>query len=513
MQLNQDQQQKLQNISTRIVKIYEGSECSRQNSSCLNSIRQSLEYLCLFTCEVYDIKITRKTKKGDIVENDNPTLGDMAPLIEKHFKQNNILWSKEVGMHIGSIWIVGNLGSHAQKEMLETDNEISMATIENALNSMYIVTSWFYEHFDKNCPIKPKTSSGVSDEIKQIIEKSNFLYEKLAILKQKYEENIDDNDDNEGDDIDEDDFPDVYFDDLIEAIDLGKCVLFIGPDLSLNDKGKSLHEDFYKKISRRNIEYNEEDGFFMPKAEKQIELKALNYYSKKFANENKFGIKVLKKLAEIPFSLIVSVTPDATMHEIYDEFNIKHKFFYYNSRTKHDAQEPTKENPIIFNMLGNTSADGKYIFTHKQFYDYINQKQDVKIPFEIETKIKDVAHYLFIGLDFNRWYNRLLLFALNLYDEAEAYSFDNQDLGDVHHDFVNKQFNISFIEENYEQFVDVLVSKCYKENISSSLIEKFIENTTEQISDLTKIKVKDELEEKIETIESKIDNLIGLFEG
>jgi hypothetical protein len=508
IKLDEEQLKKLDNISSRIVKVFESTECNELKSSCLNSIRQCLEYLCLFTCEVYEIKITRASKKGDVVENDNPTLGDMAPLMEKYFKANDILWSKEVAMHIGSIWMVGNLGSHAQKEMLQNDADINHATIENALNSMYIVTDWFYKHYGQTCPIKARHGRIVSEKENEVTKKTNQLYEKLAKLKYK----------NDGLALQQDTvvnirpekFEDIYFEDLIEAIELGKCVLFIGPNLSVNEFGNSLHKEFYKNISQRNIEYNDEDGFFMPKADKQIELKALNYYGTKFHDENTIGNRILKKLAQIPFSLIVSVTPDNTMKRIFDEFNKKHEFIFYNLRSKQQVNEPSVENPVIFNMLGNAAADGKYIFTHKQFFDYVNQKQEVKIPFEIESKIKDVAHYLFIGIDFNKWYNRLLLFALNLYDEAEAYSLDSSTINEIHQDFVNKQFNISFIKENYEEFVDVLVHKCKEKQITRDLVNCFIENTIEDISKLVQKPGNEDVFEKLSIAESKINKIENL---
>ncbi len=242
----------------------------------------------------------------------------------------------------------------------------------------------------------------------------------------------------------------------------------------------------------------------MPKAEKQIELKALNYYSKKFPSENIIGTRILEKLAKIPFSLTIAVTPDNTMHQVFENYNKRHDFLFYNPRTKHEIHEPTKEKPVIFNMLGNTAADGKYIFTHKQFYDYVNQKQEVKIPFEVETKIKDVAHYLFLGIDFNKWYNRLLLFALNLYDDAEAYGFNNNTLDDTHLEFVNKQFNISFIEENHEEFVDTLLQKCEKENLTEDLLNTFIENTIEDISKISENVEEAEILDKLSDIEEKI---------
>ena len=506
--LSEAQIVKLTTISSKIKNVYNGAECENRNAGCLNTLRQTLEYICFFTCDIHNIKITRKTKKGKIVENDNPTLGDMLPLIEKYFKANDILWSKEVGMHIGSVWIVSSLGSHAQKDQLEGDTNLNKVTVENALNSMYIVTDWFYRYFGQPCPISPKSNSAESEAEKEQTNKINSLYEKLAVLKLKQQNS--EKEPNINIEEAEEKFSDIYFDDLIEAIELGQCVLFIGPGLSTDAQGNSLHENFFKKISRRKIEYNQDDGFFMPKTEKQIELKALSFYGKQFNEQNKIGRNILEKIAQVPFSLIVSVTPDDTMHNIYSEFNKKHKFVFYNPRTKHNIEEPSLKKPVIFNMLGNCAEDGKYIFTHKQFYNYVNKNQQVKIPFEIETKIKDTAHYLFLGIDFNKWDNRLLLFALNLYENAEAFGFSSQKPQDVHSNFVMEQFNISFIDEKYEEFVNLLIAKCEDKNINKNLLETFIDNTTEDISQIP-INTPNKAKELIEAIEEKINLIMKYY--
>jgi len=196
--------------------------------------------------------------------------------------------------------------------------------------------------------------------------------------------------------------------------------LFIGQDISSDGEGNSIHESFYKSISQRKIEYDEKDGFFMPGADKQIETKALSFYGKKFQKNNLETNEVLTKLAEIPFSLIVPVCPDDSMHQIFKKFNKKHSFLFYKPKEKQKIETPTVEKPVIYNLLGNAASDGKYIYTHEQFYNYINEDQESKLPLEIENKIKNVPLYLFIGIDFNRWYNRLLLFTLNLYQNSEA---------------------------------------------------------------------------------------------
>jgi len=77
---------------------------------------------------------------------------------------------------------------------------------------------------------------------------------------------------------------------------------------------------------------------------------------------------------QIPFNLIISASPDDTLHRIFDSHNKKHNFISYNE-DEQDVDEPSKDMPLIFNFLGNAGFNGKFIFTFQQFHDYINQKQ------------------------------------------------------------------------------------------------------------------------------------------
>jgi hypothetical protein len=493
------------NLSTKIKSIYSGIDCNNCYKpfcgSCLNSIRQSLEYLCLYTCKHYNIKITKKATNGEIIENENPTLADLAPLIEKYFKENGYLWSKEIGTHIGSIWILGNLGSHAQKDMIEGNTDITRETIINAKNSMYVVTKWFFNHFQIECPISPFDNTVDNINNNDIMNKVELLLNKIDLIKQS---------NNKIDllkqEINNQEFENIYWNELVEAIGSDSCVLFIGQDVSIDKNGKSLHENFYQSTEGRKITYNHKDGFFMPGADKQLKIKAINYYSKEFVELNKEGVKILKNISQIPFSLIISVSPDDTLHRIWSQFSKNHLFLFYNGQ-KQETREPTIETPIIYNLLGNTSKNGNYIFTHEQFYEYINEKKEVKIPTEIETKVKDAAHYLFLGIDFNKWHNRLLLFSLNL--NGEGYSLNNRSIEELNQDFVYQQFNVSCVSSNYQQFVEILVRKCKEAGHYKPLIDNFIENT---ICKLEKIKSGQKTEESINElseIERKIADILN----
>ena len=78
--------------------------------------------------------------------------------------------------------------------------------------------------------------------------------------------------------------------------------------------------------------------------------------------------------------------------------------------------------------------------------------------------VRSASYYLFIGIDFNKWYNRLLFFAFNFSDNPEAYALDADKFEEINKEFINSQFNIVFVENNYKDFVDVLVKKANEWN-------------------------------------------------
>ncbi len=343
---------------------------------------------------------------------------------------------------------------------------------------------------DQNVSLQNITANDIKiitgrEENPEVSAKKNQIAEQIALMIQKLDASM----------IEQlvaeptlttDDFEDIDFDDLVDAVSFGNCILFIGPELSLNESGGSLHEKFYESISKKNMEYDPEDHFFMPGSETKLTNRMKRYYSNTFHDENKAGYKILEKLASIPFHLIVSAAPDDTLHRIFDEHNIEHTFVHYNG-DEQEVPEPTKEHPIIYNFMGNPAANGKYIFTFQQFHDYIKQKQLTKVPLNIEAKVSEAVHYLFVGFDFEKWYNRLALLSFKLNPETESFTFAQSKMTENIKEFIHKQFNISYIDQNYNDFVDVLLHETHQAGLSKSLQEVFVQNT---LNALERIRVK-----------------------
>jgi hypothetical protein len=319
-----------------------------------------------------------------------------------------------------------------------------------------------------------------SPEIKA---KKDEIAEDLAQLLKDLGTIQDSTESKEPEDLDDSMFEDVKWSELLDAIRMGYCVLFVGQGLATGEDGESIHESFYKEIASEKIRYDENEGFFLPGSRKQLKMKSINFYEGAFIERNKKGYELLEQLSQIPMSLTISICPDDTLRRINEKYNKKNEFLFYDG-TKKVIGEPTLENPVIYSLLGSPAKNGEYIFTHEDFYQYMNAKQEVKIPTAIEAKVREAFHYVFLGVDFNKWFNRILLFTFNLDNDTESFALNSKSISDLNEQFIKRQFDVSVISNHFDEFIKVLLMKCRQEGLFETLIDSFIRNTIEDIKKL-----------------------------
>jgi hypothetical protein len=321
----------------------------------------------------------------------------------------------------------------------------------------------------KDLPVEVKQQKqALNEKIKSLVEKLAAIDEKISAQPQANSFTPPENDPG---------YDAVRWRRLLQALRHQGCVLFIGPEISTNADGKSLHTEFYKELAKDfdDIQFLEHEGFFSPESDEEILYDILDFYSKDFPKKNIAGRKILEKLAEVPFSLIISLCPDDTMHKVFTDYDIKHDFLAYDG-TKKEVDSLNPEKPFIYNILGNASSNGRYLFTHENFYNYLNK---ISIPSGIKKKIQEATHYLFIGFDFDKWYNRLLLFILDFEQKksgAHRMTVGNKNIQQEIERFIEKQFNITFIENDYSQFIEWLLHNVSEEGIRKNLNKDFVQN-------------------------------------
>lgn len=277
---------------------------------------------------------------------------------------------------------------------------------------------------------------------------------------------------------------------ITETIKNEKCVLFIGPELFKDEKNLTLEEQLYLYLDVDNNpdiqSFYKEDGLFLFTSGTK---KTKSYYKiKKFYNQKfPYSKAIFEKLAKIPFHFIVSITPDKKCFNTFKSLGYKSKFSFYWKKQKADNSilRPSAKNPIIYNMFGAIDKQDSMILTHNDLFDYFESIfQENSMPEKLKLDIKEAHNFIFLGLDFEKWYMQILLRVLYLHnDKFEFMRYAaNQKISDKLKVFCYQQFKIEFVPNQIKEFVDELYLQCEKmgllrqeeqEQEQNSLIEKF----------------------------------------
>ena len=193
---------------------------------------------------------------------------------------------------------------------------------------------------------------------------------------------------------------------------------------------------------------------------------------------------------------------------------IDHNFLFYDKTTLENIK-PTPEKPLILNILGSAvscQSDWKYIFTYEDFYNYL---KNIAIPDNIQAEIDNAVHYLFIGFDFDKFYNTLILFLLKLnnkekLDKTFRYAIEKKNTPENIKNMLAKQFNITFIEKDYNEFLNSIIAEANKKNIYVDLELFFVnkqlfllQNLADEITDAKSMANLKEAETKLKQIIKK----------
>jgi hypothetical protein len=260
---------------------------------------------------------------------------------------------------------------------------------------------------------------------------------------------------------------------LIRAIRNEGSVLFIGPNVEKDEKGNPIFQQLCQKMVedyKGEISYDEKEGFLFfiePGAKNDV-----NYSLKEFYEKNDFGKEIYSLIATIPFHLIVSLSPDDSIHNIFSKNGIEHHFVSFDSNNS-EVEKPTKEKPLIYSMFG-LARDNRYILSQEDYYNYIMTiAGDKGLPMKLRMALSTASNYIFIGFDFEKWYVRLLLMILNFHTDKEgktrhAIQPEKTDL--LYKQLTEKQFNITFIENDELDFIQTFSKKIADEGIERKLI-------------------------------------------
>ena len=173
-----------------------------------------------------------------------------------------------------------------------------------------------------------------------------------------------------------------------------------------------------KKGEHKQIKnFYKDDGlfFFEQGFQNRVARKIRKIYTRKFQPKP----KALQQIAQIPFSLIINLTPSKYIQKAFQNsainFPFYHDFYDKSGIIQKEYIKPTKEKPLIYNLLGNVDKDESLILTHDNLFDYLDSFfAKNKMHNDLKTHIQNAHYHIFLGLPTDKWYTQLLLRILKL---------------------------------------------------------------------------------------------------
>lgn len=221
----------------------------------------------------------------------------------------------------------------------------------------------------------------------------------------------------------------IDWDLTIDTIKAEKCILFLGPEIFASQQKEKLDDQllaYLKLDDDPSVEIYQDGLFFFRERQKRTQtyLKIRRFFQEQdFAATN----ALFEKIARIPFHLIITVTPDQNLANIYEKLNlpVATDFYWKKHAADSETSVPSAQMPLIYNMLGSVERPESLVLTHDDLYDYLEsifqaQGMSGQLKYHISNQAQSI---IFLGIPFHKWYMQLLLRVLHLHKDEEFMRF------------------------------------------------------------------------------------------
>lgn len=252
----------------------------------------------------------------------------------------------------------------------------------------------------------------------------------------------------------------VDWETLEEIIHQGKCILCIGPELFVSPKGVSLDNQLFEYITKGDkkdknvVAYQDGLLFLKDSAQRdQIVSRIKRFYQQSFPEAE----HIISLLVEIPFNIIVFLTPDNKYEQIAKGAGLEaERDFYWKNRAPRITRTPAKSAPIVYHLFGCINEEESLVLTHDDLYDFFESIFiGESMSKEMKKTIENARHFICLGLPFEKWYMQILMRVLNLRNEKMtkyATILSSRETQTLFED----QFKITFVPYKIKDFVQEL---------------------------------------------------------
>lgn len=269
---------------------------------------------------------------------------------------------------------------------------------------------------------------------------------------------------------------------LLRRIKKEKTVLLIGPEVIIASQKRDISlkqalqeyiqkdlEGIVEKEALKKIQYYSEDGFFYLEDEYKSEVldSVLQFYEEQELTD------LYRKLVQIPFHLILSLSPDKLLEKAMKDQGLTSHFHYYSKQFYNKEADdrklnfqPSLDNRLIYNIFGSVEEEESLILSYDDLFEFLQRVfNNYHLPETVREALQDANYFVFIGFNYGKWYLKLLLRLMNMHEKVrKVFGMDQPSRQELETFFVN-EFDMKFTQKGTLEFVDELYQKCQAEEM------------------------------------------------
>jgi hypothetical protein len=157
------------------------------------------------------------------------------------------------------------------------------------------------------------------------------------------------------------------------SIEQNEAIVFLGPEILTSEQGKGIYDALFEQLAETRkdaiLDFYPKEGLFLFKQEmhKGAYVRQIKQHFSKMKDP-----EIFIKLVEIPFHLYINVTPDLVLQKIFENHKLKNQFMLYSATEPIvELAEVSKDNPLIFNVVGSLENDESVILSHDDLFLYL----------------------------------------------------------------------------------------------------------------------------------------------
>ncbi len=256
----------------------------------------------------------------------------------------------------------------------------------------------------------------------------------------------------------------------------GNVILFLGPGATVNFERSGRQETFFRDLALREPSrvsaFHEQDGFlvFRPKGRNRLSPQISDFYRQIEKNE------LLQLLADIPFNLLISLTPDNALQTVFEENSFAFTAAYNDRTPAHALERPTPVNPLIYNLLGSAAAgqESSLVVSHGDLFDliesiHLRESLPATVLSAFSLQRDHSKTIIFLGIDYDKWYFHFLIHLFKMSGEMSPVAAAGKQPIYYQQALYEAHFKMTFVSEGLMEFATALHQRIPHQHLRSSI--------------------------------------------